>query len=41
MLCWNVRGLNFEDRQNEVRAKIDESECAVICLQETKCETFD
>ena len=41
VLCWNVRGLNSETRQNEVRAKIDESECAIICLQETKCESFD
>jgi exonuclease III len=37
----NVWGLNSEDRQREVRAKIDESECDVICLQETKCETFN
>ena len=41
VLCWNVCGLNSEDRQNEVRAKINESECAVICLQENKCVTFD
>ena len=41
VLCWNVRGLNADNRQREVRAKIDESECDVICLQETKCEAFD
>jgi exonuclease III len=27
--------------QREVRSKIDESDCDVICLQETKCENFD
>ena len=41
VLCWNVRGLNSVDRQPIVRAKIEESECSVICLQETKCESFD
>jgi exonuclease III len=41
VLCWNVRGLNSEARQREVRSKIDESECDIICLQETKCENFD
>lgn len=41
MLCWNVRGLNSEARKLAVRAKIEESQCAVICLQETKCDFFD
>jgi exonuclease III len=41
VLCWNVRGINSEGRQCEVRAKIDESECDIVCLQETKCEVFD
>jgi hypothetical protein len=41
ILCWNVRGLNSEIRQREVRSKIDESDCDVIYLQETKCENFD
>ena len=41
MLCWNVRGLNSEARQHDVRAKIEESKCSIICLQETKCENFD
>jgi exonuclease III len=36
-----VRGLNSDIRQREVRSKIDESDCDVICLQETKCENFD
>jgi hypothetical protein len=41
VLCWNVRGLNSEAGQREVRSKIEESECDIICLQETKCEAFD
>jgi len=24
-----------------MRAKIEESDCAIVCLQETKCEFFD
>ena len=41
VLCWNVRGLNSPARQRDVRAKIEESRCSIICLQETKCDTFD
>src|SRR3954465_66464 len=41
VLCWNVRGLNSEDRQRSVRAKIEETQCSIICLQETKCNFFD
>jgi hypothetical protein len=41
ILCWNVHGLNADNRQRAVRSKIDESECDIICLQETKCESFD
>ena len=41
VLCWNVRGLNSEARQRAVRQKIDESQCVVACLQETKCSCFD
>ena len=40
-MCWNVRGLNSPARQRDVRAKIEESRCSIICLQETKCDTFD
>src|SRR3954468_17273997 len=41
VLCWNVRGLNSEARQRDVRNKIDESRCSIICLQETKIDSFD
>jgi exonuclease III len=33
--------LNADNRQREVRSKIEESECDIICLQETKYESFD
>jgi exonuclease III len=41
VLDLNVRGLNSEEWQLDVRAKIDESTCSIICLQETKMEYFD
>jgi hypothetical protein len=41
VLCWNVRGLNDKDKRLLVFNKIDESNCAIICLQETKCESFE
>ena len=36
ILCWNVRGLNFDARQRSVGEKVTESQCSVVCLQETK-----
>jgi hypothetical protein len=41
ILCWNVCGLNSENRRREVRSKIEESECDIISLQETKFAIFD
>ena len=41
VLCWNVRDLNSEARKCDVRGKIEESQCSIICLQETKCFDFD
>jgi exonuclease III len=41
VLDLNVRGLNSEGRQLSVRRKIDESQCSIVCLQETKMEYFD
>ena len=41
VLCWNVRGLNDKDKRLAIYNKIEESNCFVICLQETKCEDFD
>lgn len=41
ILCWNVRGLNSDDKCLALGNKIDEAGCSIICLQETKKETFD
>lgn len=41
VLCWNVRGLNSDDKWLAIRNKIEESGCAVFCLQETKRSSFD
>jgi exonuclease III len=41
ILCWNVRGLNSENRQRDVRSKIDESGCDIICTRETWKQSFD
>jgi exonuclease III len=41
ILNWNIRGLNTEDKRNAIRAKIEESACAVFCMQETKIQSFD
>jgi exonuclease III len=41
ILCWNIRGINSEDKHNALRTHIDSSGCAIICLQETKRANFD
>ena len=41
VMCWNVRGLNSDDRQRAVRNKVEESMASVVCLQETKMECID
>ena len=38
---WNVRGINSSDKWLAISNKIDEAQCSVICLQETKREVFD
>jgi mRNA deadenylase 3'-5' endonuclease subunit Ccr4 len=35
------RGINSEGKWNSIRNKIQEIKCDIICLQETKRETFD
>lgn len=39
LLCWNIRGLNAEKKWNAVRS--NETQCEIICLQETKREHID
>ena len=41
MFDWNVRGVNSEGRQRDVRAKVDESNCSIVYIQETKMEFID
>ena len=41
ILCWNICGINASEKWDAVRDKIEESASSVICLQETKKETFD
>lgn len=38
---WNIRGLNSDDKQRAVRSKIDESGCAIYCIQETKMQNIE
>lgn len=41
VLCWNIRGLNSDDKWKAIRSKVNECNCDIICLQETKRELFD
>ena len=41
ILNYNVRGINSQTRWYDMRARIDESNCCIICIQETKRDTFD
>lgn len=41
ILVWNIRGINSQEKWDAIRAKNNESACNIICLQETKRETFD
>lgn len=41
VLCWNVRGINSDDKQLAIRNAIDSTGCSIICLQETKRSVFD
>jgi exonuclease III len=40
-LNWNIRGLNDEAKHRVVRSKIEESSCAVFCIQDTKMPVID
>lgn len=41
IFCWNIRGLNSDDKCLALQNKIDESGCSIVCLQETKKMDFD
>lgn len=41
VLCWNIGGINSEQKQLALRNAISSSGCSVVCLQETKRVMFD
>ena len=41
ILNWNIRGMNSEDKWLAIKQKIEESDCSILCLQETKRESLD
>jgi exonuclease III len=41
VLCWNVRGINSDDKWTPIKDTITEAGCDVFCLQETKRQSFD
>jgi len=41
ILCWNIRGINGFDKWDAITNKIEESSCSIICIQETKRDSFD
>jgi exonuclease III len=41
VLDWNIRGINSQERWDDISNKINESNCNIICMQETKREVFD
>lgn len=41
VLCWNIRGLNSPEKHQALSNAINDSGCAIICLQESKMQMFD
>jgi hypothetical protein len=41
ILNWNTRGINSDKKWTALANKIEECNCEIICLQETKREQFD
>jgi exonuclease III len=41
ILNWNLRGINSENKWLALANKISESNCDIVCIQETKRESFD
>jgi len=41
ILCWNIRGINAENKWDSLRNKITESNGDIISIQETKRSSFD
>src|ERR1043165_5277702 len=41
VLCWNIRRINSDEKHLVVRNAVETSGCSIVCLQETKRESFD
>jgi hypothetical protein len=41
ILCHNIRGIILDKKWNSIKNKIQETKYEIICLQETKRESFD
>jgi hypothetical protein len=41
ILSWNIRGINSQAKWDDLRCKNYESVASIICLQETKRDSFD
>jgi exonuclease III len=41
VMDWNIRGIKSQERWDDISNKINESNCNIICMQETKREIFD
>lgn len=41
VLCWNVRGVNSEDKWDPIRDTVRDACCDIFCFQETKRQHFD
>jgi exonuclease III len=41
ILNWNLRGINSEKKWLALASKIAESNCDIVCVQETKRELFN
>ena len=41
LISWNVRGLGGHEKRREVRQLVREKCPLILCIQETKCVTFD
>jgi exonuclease III len=41
ILCWNIRGMNTQEKWDAIRDKISKGACHILCLQETKRDHFD
>lgn len=40
VLCWNIRGMNSDDKLKSIKDKVEEGTCSVLCPQETTQQFF-